>query len=162
MPSTPSRSLATAPNPHPDRDYEVSMVADEFTCVCPMTEQPDFATPDPRRFCVAARPRWAEVVGNFKIRGVIETDGRATASVRAVAPPRCPIDPQNAFAPDGFANARGVALRSIRPTSKGTLADGPRFLGFDGDHHPAPLVRASNLGESRRFKKGASHWLRVA
>mgnify|MGYP006207743945 CR=1 FL=1 len=44
MPSAPSKSLLTVPNPHPDRDYEVSMVADEFTCVCPMTGQPDFAT----------------------------------------------------------------------------------------------------------------------
>ena len=44
MPSVPSKSLVTVPNPHPDRDYEVSMVADEFTCVCPMTGQPDFAT----------------------------------------------------------------------------------------------------------------------
>ena len=44
MPTAPSKSLATVPNPHPDRDYEVSMVADEFTCVCPMTGQPDFAT----------------------------------------------------------------------------------------------------------------------
>ena len=44
MPRTPSKNLATVPNPHADRDYEVSMVADEFTCVCPMTGQPDFAT----------------------------------------------------------------------------------------------------------------------
>src|SRR5947207_15822245 len=44
MPSLPSKTLATVPNPHPDRDYEISMVSDEFTCVCPMTGQPDFAT----------------------------------------------------------------------------------------------------------------------
>src|ERR671910_2349064 len=44
MPSAPSTSLVTVPNPHPDRDYEVSMVAEEFTCLCPMTGQPDFAT----------------------------------------------------------------------------------------------------------------------
>jgi 7-cyano-7-deazaguanine reductase len=44
MPSVPSKSLETVPNPHPDRDYEVSMATDEFTCVCPMTGQPDFAT----------------------------------------------------------------------------------------------------------------------
>lgn len=30
-------------NPHPDRDYEVRCETDEFTCVCPMTGQPDFA-----------------------------------------------------------------------------------------------------------------------
>ena len=32
------------PNPHPDRDYEVSLEIPEFTCLCPVTGQPDFAT----------------------------------------------------------------------------------------------------------------------
>ena len=32
------------PNPHPGRDYEVTCETPEFTCVCPMTGQPDFAT----------------------------------------------------------------------------------------------------------------------
>ena len=40
----PSRTLDVVPNPHPDRDYEVSMTVPEFTCLCPMTGQPDFAT----------------------------------------------------------------------------------------------------------------------
>lgn len=44
MPTTPSKSLETVPNPHPDLHYEVEMVCPEFTCVCPMTGQPDFAT----------------------------------------------------------------------------------------------------------------------
>lgn len=44
MPSHPSTSLETVPNPHPGREYEVEMTCPEFTCVCPMTAQPDFAT----------------------------------------------------------------------------------------------------------------------
>ncbi len=32
------------PNPHPSRDYEVRCETPEFTCVCPMTGQPDFAS----------------------------------------------------------------------------------------------------------------------
>jgi 7-cyano-7-deazaguanine reductase len=44
MPSQPSRTLETVPNAHPDRAYEVEMTCPEFTCVCPMTGQPDFAT----------------------------------------------------------------------------------------------------------------------
>ena len=32
------------PNPYPQREYEVECVCPEFTCVCPMTGQPDFAT----------------------------------------------------------------------------------------------------------------------
>ena len=44
MPTVPSKQLEVVPNPHPDRDYEVSLEIPEFTCVCPMTGQPDFAT----------------------------------------------------------------------------------------------------------------------
>jgi 7-cyano-7-deazaguanine reductase len=39
----PSRKLETFPNQHPHRDYVVTLETDEFTCVCPMTGQPDFA-----------------------------------------------------------------------------------------------------------------------
>jgi 7-cyano-7-deazaguanine reductase len=44
MPTQPSRNLETFPNPSPERDYEISMECPEFTCVCPRTGQPDFAT----------------------------------------------------------------------------------------------------------------------
>lgn len=44
MPSVPSRALEAVPNPHPDRDYEVRCETPEFTCMCPRTGQPDFAT----------------------------------------------------------------------------------------------------------------------
>jgi 7-cyano-7-deazaguanine reductase len=44
MPTRPSPELEVVPNPHPDRDYEVSLEIPEFTCLCPRTAQPDFAT----------------------------------------------------------------------------------------------------------------------
>ena len=44
MPSAPSKDLQRVPNPHADRDYEIDHVVPEFTCICPMTGQPDFAT----------------------------------------------------------------------------------------------------------------------
>ena len=44
MPSAPSWKLERVPNRHPDRDYEVDLAVSEFTCVCPLTGQPDFAT----------------------------------------------------------------------------------------------------------------------
>ncbi|MBI4190545.1 MAG: NADPH-dependent 7-cyano-7-deazaguanine reductase QueF [Betaproteobacteria bacterium] len=44
MPSKPSRRLATFPNPSPQRDYRIHMEIPEFTCLCPQTGQPDFAT----------------------------------------------------------------------------------------------------------------------
>lgn len=40
----PSKKLETFPNRNPDRRYTVTLVCDEFTCVCPATGQPDFAT----------------------------------------------------------------------------------------------------------------------
>lgn len=44
MPSKPSKTFATFPNPSPGRDYLIHMRIPEFTCLCPMTGQPDFAT----------------------------------------------------------------------------------------------------------------------
>ncbi len=40
----PSRALETFPNPKPGRSYQIKFECPEFTCVCPMTGQPDFAT----------------------------------------------------------------------------------------------------------------------
>ncbi len=122
MPSRPARSLDAVPNPHPDRDYEVAMAVPEFTCLCPITGQPDFATiriryvPDQHLVELkslklymwsyrdegafhedvtnrilddlvhAVRPRWAEVTGDFNVRGGIKTEIRATFGKRPEIP----------------------------------------------------------------------------
>lgn len=56
MPSQPSRELETFDNPQPGRDYTIRMRIPEFTCLCPKTGQPDFATLNleyvPDRRCV--------------------------------------------------------------------------------------------------------------
>ncbi|MFO1518306.1 MAG: preQ(1) synthase [bacterium] len=44
MPSQASKNLETFLNPYPGRDYEITMECPEFTCLCPKTGQPDFAT----------------------------------------------------------------------------------------------------------------------
>ena len=41
-PETPPTTLETFPNPRPERDYEISIRAPEFTSVCPKTGMPDF------------------------------------------------------------------------------------------------------------------------
>jgi 7-cyano-7-deazaguanine reductase len=118
MPSRPARTLEAVPNPHPDRDYEVAMTIPEFTCLCPITGQPDFATiriryvPDQHLVELKAlklymwsyrdegafhedvtnrilndlvrtlRPRWAEVTGDFNVRGGIKTEVRAAYGKR--------------------------------------------------------------------------------
>lgn len=54
--TVPSRTLETFPNPSPERDYTIRMTIPEFTCLCPKTGQPDFATMRleyvPDRLCV--------------------------------------------------------------------------------------------------------------
>jgi 7-cyano-7-deazaguanine reductase len=118
MPTKPTRTLEAVPNPHADRDYEVTMAIPEFTCLCPMTGQPDFATiriryvPDQalvelkslklylwsyrdqgafhedvtnrilNDLVAAIQPRWAEVTGDFNVRGGIKTDVRAAYGKR--------------------------------------------------------------------------------
>jgi 7-cyano-7-deazaguanine reductase len=44
VPTRPGRDLETFPNPRPGRDYQIEFTCPEFTCVCPRTGQPDFAT----------------------------------------------------------------------------------------------------------------------
>ena len=54
--ASPRTILETFDNPRPQRDYEVKFVFPEFTSMCPVTGQPDFATITityiPDRFCV--------------------------------------------------------------------------------------------------------------
>jgi len=56
MSTAPTRDLLRFDNPSPERDYEIFFDCPEFTCLCPLTGQPDFAkiairyVPD--RFCV--------------------------------------------------------------------------------------------------------------
>ena len=56
MSTSPSKTLETFPNPQPEREYTIRMRIPEFTCLCPKTGQPDFATLQleyvPDRACV--------------------------------------------------------------------------------------------------------------
>lgn len=56
MPEKPAELLETFENPHPERDYRIRLRIPEFTCLCPKTGQPDFATIHivyvPDRLCI--------------------------------------------------------------------------------------------------------------
>ena len=56
MSTTASRTLDTFDNPQAERDYTIRIDTPEFTCLCPMTGQPDFATIRleyiPERLCI--------------------------------------------------------------------------------------------------------------
>lgn len=44
MSTLPSKTLETFENPMPERDFTIRIKVPEFTCLCPKTGQPDFAT----------------------------------------------------------------------------------------------------------------------
>lgn len=56
MSTVPSTNLETFENPNPERDYTIHIDTPEFTCLCPMTGQPDFANIEieyvPDRLCL--------------------------------------------------------------------------------------------------------------
>ena len=43
MSSSPSKILEVFDNPNSDRDFVIRINSSEFTCLCPLTGQPDFA-----------------------------------------------------------------------------------------------------------------------
>jgi 7-cyano-7-deazaguanine reductase len=59
MATQPSKILERFENPEPARDYEIVFDCPEFTCLCPLTGQPDFARIEvryvPDRFCVESK-----------------------------------------------------------------------------------------------------------
>jgi 7-cyano-7-deazaguanine reductase len=92
MPSQPSAALETFPNPARDRDYTIRMSIPEFTCLCPKTGQPDFATLEleyvPDRLCVELKSLKL-YVWSFRDRGAFHeavTNEILTQLASAVSP----------------------------------------------------------------------------
>jgi 7-cyano-7-deazaguanine reductase len=73
----PSTELEVFPNPKPSRDYTIRIETPEFTCLCPKTGQPDFATllleyiPDQR--CVELKS-WKLYLWSFRDQGGFHED----------------------------------------------------------------------------------------
>jgi 7-cyano-7-deazaguanine reductase len=90
MPSQPSTPLETFPNPQPEIDYTIRMSIPEFTCLCPKTGQPDFATlqleyvPDAR--CVELK----SYIWSFRDRGAFHeaVTNEIADALAAVTTPR--------------------------------------------------------------------------
>jgi 7-cyano-7-deazaguanine reductase len=72
MSQAPTTELETFANPAADRDYTIRMRIPEFTCLCPRTGQPDFATLDleyvPDRLCVELKSL-KRYIWSFRDRG---------------------------------------------------------------------------------------------
>jgi 7-cyano-7-deazaguanine reductase len=72
MSTTPSQTLDTFPNPKPERNYLIRFETSEFTCLCPKTGQPDFATVRveyvPDRLCVELKS-WKLYLWSYRDQG---------------------------------------------------------------------------------------------
>jgi len=98
MPSQPSRALEVVPNQHPERDYEVSLEIPEFTCLCPRTGQPDFATVRveyvPDQLCVELKS-WKLYLWSYRNEGAFHeavTNRILDDLVSAVRPRRARVE----------------------------------------------------------------------
>ncbi|MBI4366207.1 MAG: NADPH-dependent 7-cyano-7-deazaguanine reductase QueF [Deltaproteobacteria bacterium] len=73
MPTTPAKRIETFPNPHPERDYVIHCECPEFTCLCPRTGQPDFATVSvryvPHELCFELKS-WKLYLWSYRNEGV--------------------------------------------------------------------------------------------
>jgi 7-cyano-7-deazaguanine reductase len=92
MPTQPSTELETFANPEPRHDYTIRMRMPEFTCLCPRTGQPDFATLEleyvPDRLCLELKALKL-YLWSFRDRGAFHeavTNEILAHLVRAIAP----------------------------------------------------------------------------
>lgn len=71
------KTLETFPNPAPQRDFHIHMEIPEFTCLCPKTGQPDFATLIldyiPEKTCVELKSLKL-YIGSFRDEGCFHED----------------------------------------------------------------------------------------
>jgi 7-cyano-7-deazaguanine reductase len=98
MGPTPSKTLDTFPNPKPERDYLIRFETAEFTCLCPKTGQPDFATVRveyvPDRLCVELKS-WKLYLWSYRNEGAFHeavTNRILDDLVAAVHPRRARVE----------------------------------------------------------------------
>jgi len=93
MPAQPSPLLEIFANPQPERDYTIRMRVPEFTCLCPRTGQPDFATLEiayvPDRSCIELKSLKL-YIGSFRDQGAFHeaVTNRILEDLVRVAEPR--------------------------------------------------------------------------
>jgi len=118
----PRTILEAFPNPHPGRDYSVEFVFPEFTSVCPVTAQPDFATITiqyvPDRYCVEMKSLKLYFFA-FRDKGIFFESVVNTVLddlVRVLAPRRMKVT--------GAFNVRGGMAATVTAEHPGRLGAG--------------------------------------
>ena len=114
MTTRPTKTLETFPNPKPERDYVIRFDCPEFTCLCPKTGQPDFATIRieyvPDKLCVELKS-WKLYLWSFRDEGAFHeavTNRILDDLVAAIAPRRMRVE--------GEFNVRGGITTTIVAT----------------------------------------------
>jgi 7-cyano-7-deazaguanine reductase len=114
MTTRPSKTLETFPNPKPERDYIVRFDCPEFTCLCPKTGQPDFATIRieyvPDKLCVELKS-WKLYLWSYRDEGAFHeavTNRILDDLVAAISPRRLRVE--------GEFNIRGGITTTIIAT----------------------------------------------
>ena len=112
MSSSPTKTLETFPNPRPGRDFQIHMEVPEFTCLCPLTGQPDFATivvdyiPDATCVELKSLKLWLQ---SYRTKGIFyeaATNEILDVLVAALAPRRMTVS--------GEFSARGGITTTVR------------------------------------------------
>ena len=120
----PTKTLETFPNRKPERDYIVTLKTDEFTCVCPMTGQPDFAKltvqyiPDQR---IVESKSFKLYLWSYRNEGVFHehvTNVILDDLVQALAPRWCEVVAE-------FSVRGGIAITVLAEYRKSPLAGDP-------------------------------------
>ena len=89
----PTPPIETFRNIYPDRDFEVRMTTDEFTCVCPKTGLPDFAALTlvyvPDQFCIELKS-FKEYLVAYRLKGIFHENvvNRIVDDIVAAVQPR--------------------------------------------------------------------------
>lgn len=130
MATRPSRKLQTFANPCPGRDYEIEFDCPEFTCLCPLTGQPDFArlvvTYVPDRKCVELKSLKL-YLWSYRDEGAFHekvTNGILDDLVAAVKPRRMDIR-GDWFVRGGITTIVRASYCAPAPTVKGSAAPQP-------------------------------------
>ena len=98
MATTATKSLETFTNPNPERDYVIRFDCPEFTCLCPKTGQPDFATIRveyvPDELCVELKS-WKLYLWSYRNEGAFHeavTNNILDDLVAAIRPRRAHVE----------------------------------------------------------------------
>jgi 7-cyano-7-deazaguanine reductase len=119
MTTRPTKTLETFPNPNPERDYVIRFDCPEFTCLCPKTGQPDFATIRieyvPDKLCVELKS-WKLYLWSFRDEGAFHeavTNRILADLVAAIAPRRMRVEGEINVRGGDRDDDRGHARRGV-------------------------------------------------